>query len=132
MMEAYRIRVTIHLLWVPVLFLVELLFVLAVGLFVAASNVFYRDVKYIVPLAVQLLLFASPIIYSVDGVPAALRPWYMMNPLAVVIDGFRRAILHGTAPDPWWLTVSLAIGLLGLWLAYGYFKRFEALFADLI
>jgi len=132
MMAWYRIPFTASLLWVPVLFLVELVFVLAAGLFIAASNVFYRDVKYLVPLSVQLLLFASPVIYSVAQVPESLRPWYQLNPMAVVIDGFRKAILHGTAPDLGVLGASLAVALLLCAAAYVYFKRVEAKFADLI
>jgi lipopolysaccharide transport system permease protein len=132
MMAAYRMPATVHLLWIPALFLVELLFVLGAGLFVAASNVFYRDVKYLVPLAVQMLLFASPVIYSMDRVPEALRAWYLLNPLAVVIDGFRRVIIHGAAPQLGPLVVSLGLAAVGLAAAYRYFKRFEAQFADMI
>ncbi len=132
MMLYYSIPFRSTLLWIPVLFLVEVFFVLGVGLFVAASNVFYRDIKYIVPLTVQLLMFASPVIYSIDRVPAEMRPWYMLNPLAVIIDGFRRAIIHGTAPDVKALTLSAAIAVAGFALAYAYFKRLEERFADLI
>jgi len=132
MMLLYRIPFCVSLVWIPVLFLVELLFVLGVSLFVAASNVFYRDVKYIVPLVVQMLLFASPVIYSIQRVPQGLRPWYLLNPLAVVIDGFRRAILHGTGPDLGPLAVSAASATLCLVLAYWYFKQREDRFADLI
>ena len=132
MMLLYRMPFTASLAWIPVLFLVELVFVLGIGLFVAASNVFYRDVKYIVPLVLQILLFASPIIYSIDRVPARLRSWYLLNPLAVVIDGFRKAILHGTAPELRPLAVSAAIAAACFVLAYAYFKRLEDRFADLI
>lgn len=132
MMAWYRIPFTVSLLWVPVLFLVELIFVLAAGLFIAASNVFYRDVKYLVPLSLQLLLFASPVIYSVTQVPEHLRPWYQLNPMVVVIDGFRRAILHGTTPDLGMLGASLAVALVLCAAAYAYFKHVEVKFADLI
>jgi len=132
MMAWYHIPFTASLLWVPVLFLVELVFVLAAGLFISASNVFYRDVKYLVPLTVQLLLFASPVIYSVSQVPEDVRPWYQLNPMAVVIDGFRQAILHGNAPNLGLLGASAAVALLLCAAAYAYFKHVEVTFADLI
>lgn len=132
LMSWYRIPVTPALVWVPVLFAVELILVLGLGLFVAASNVFYRDVKYIVPLTIQLLLFASPVIYSIDRVPPELRGWYMLNPIAVIIDGFRRTIIHGQPPELGQLAVATVISTAVFVLAYTYFKRLEAKFADMI
>ena len=132
MLAFYRMPVTLQLLWVVPLFGVEVLFVLALGFFVSASNVFYRDVKYIVPLVVQLLFFASPIFYSVSRVPEALRGWYMLNPMAVVIDGFRQAILHGRGPDVGQLLATGGIAAVAFIVAYVYFKRCESRFADLI
>lgn len=132
MMLVYRMPFTVSLLWVPVLFFVELLFVFGIGMLIAASNVFYRDVKYIVPLALQLLLFASPVIYSINQVPERMRGWYMLNPLAVVIDGFRKAILHGSAPDMRLLGISLGVAAVCCLAAYTLFKRWEEKFADLI
>lgn len=132
LMAWYRIPPTPALAWVPALFLIELLLVLGLGLFVAASNVFYRDVKYIVPLTIQLLLFASPVIYSIERVPERLRHWYMLNPIAVIIDGFRRAIIHGTAPELGPFAVAAAVSISVFVLAYAYFKRLESKFADMI
>lgn len=132
MMLVYHMPFTVHLFWVLVLFLIEVLFVLAVAMFVSASNVFYRDVKYIVPLLVQVLFFASPLFYSVGQVPAHLRGWYMMNPMAVVIDGFRGAILHGRAPDLGQLAATGLVTAVAFAAAYAYFKRCESRFADLI
>ena len=132
MMLFYRLPFTVSLIWIPVLFVVEFVFVLAIAIFAAATNVFYRDVKYLIPLGVQLLFFASPVFYSAERVPEALRPWYMLNPMAVVIDGFRRAILHGTGPEVRFLLLSAAMAAVSFLLAYAYFKRFESKFADLI
>ena len=132
MMLYFHIPFTGSLLWLPMLFAMEVLFVLGVGMFVAASNVFYRDVKYIVPLVVQLLFFASPIFYSVGRVPQAIRSWYLLNPMAVVIDGFRRAIIHGEAPLLGPMAVSFGVALAACLLAYKYFKHVEGKFADLI
>ena len=132
LMVIYRVPATAQLIWLPWLIAIEIIFLAAVALFVAALNVFYRDIKYIVPLMVQLGLFVTPVIYSVSKVPAALRPWYMLNPLAVVIDSIRRVVLHGQAPELSALLAATGFAIaLGV-LAYWYFKRVEVKFADLI
>jgi len=132
MMVYYHLPMTKSLAWIPLLFLVEVILVVGVGMFVASMNVFYRDIKYIVPLGIQLLFFASPIFYSVDRVPEHLRRWYLLNPLAFVIDGFRKAILHGTGPEPVSLLVGAAAATIACLASYAYFKQVESKFADLI
>ena len=132
LMVIYRVPVTLHLLWLPWLIGLELGLLLGMSLLAGALNVFYRDVKYIVPLCVQLGLFVTPVIYSTSTVPSHLRFWYMLNPMAVVIDGMRRAILHGQPPQLGALMLSTVLVGLFVLLSYAYFKRVEVKFADLI
>ncbi len=106
--------------------------IVALGLFTSAANVFFRDIKYIVPVAIQLGLFASPVIYSVSAIPERLRPWYLLNPMAVVIDGFRQITLHNQLSGIGHLWVGTAIAAAGLVLSYTFFKRVEGDFADAI
>jgi lipopolysaccharide transport system permease protein len=132
LMLIYRVPVSPTLAWLPWLVALEVGFLVSICLLVSAWNVFYRDVKYVVPLGIQLGMFVSPVIYSVSSVPAHLRQWYMMNPMAVVLDGFRRVVLHGQAPDPV-LMVASTVFVAGLCVAaYSYFKYVEVRFADLI
>ena len=132
LMAFYHYPATPHLAWAVWLVALEVGFLIGLGLLVSALNVFYRDVKYIVPLLIQLGLFVTPVIYSTSGVPEGLRPWYMLNPMAVVIDGMRRIVLHAQAPElaPL-LTSTLLVSALVL-AAYVFFKRVEVKFADLI
>ena len=132
LMAIYRVPVNLQLVWLPWLIAVEVAFLAAVALIVSALNVFYRDIKYIVPLVVQLGLFVTPVIYSVSKVPAFLRPWYMLNPMAVVIDGIRRVILHGQPPEFTSLLVTTGLVVVLSVAAFAYFKRVEVKFADLI
>lgn len=132
LMVIYRVPARAQLLWVPWLLGIEIVFLIGIGLIASAMNVFYRDVKYIVPLLVQLGMFVTPVIYSASMVPEPWRPWYMLNPMAVVVDGVRGAVLHGRAPDLTHLLVAtVTVGCLAI-LAYAYFKRVEVKFADLI
>ena len=132
LMAIYRVPASLQLVWVLWLVALELGLLIGLGLFVGALNVFYRDVKYIIPLIVQLGLFVTPVIYSTSVVPERLRFWYMLNPMAVVIDGIRRVVLHGQPPDLGPLmTSSLVVAALVVG-AYAFFKRVEVKFADLI
>jgi lipopolysaccharide transport system permease protein len=95
--------------------------------------VLYRDVRYALPLLVQVWMFATPILYPVSVVPERIRVWYLtLNPMAVVIDGYRRAVVQGQAPEWLYLANAAAISLALLWLAYKYFKHLERQFADMI
>ena len=132
LMAIYGVPVNTHLIWLPWLITLEVAFLAAVSLLVSALNVFFRDIKYIVPLVVQLGLFVTPVIYSVSKVPAFLRPWYMLNPMAVIIDGIRRVVLHGQSPELSSLLMATGVvAILGL-VSYLYFKRVEVKFADVI
>ena len=87
----------------PVLLLPSVLMMLltaaGVGCWLAALNIQYRDVKYVVPFLLQLWMYASPVVYSLSLVPSKYRLAYALNPLAGAIAGFRAALL-GTSPRP--------------------------------
>ena len=128
----YGLRPTWSLLLIPVVMVVTMLLATGFGLFLAAMNVRYRDFQYIVPFLVQILLFASPVVYSVQIVPVHLRFWYYLNPLAGLLDLFRFAVT-GQTEFSWlgfgWSVVSALIFFgLGAWV----FRSVERGFADYI
>jgi lipopolysaccharide transport system permease protein len=110
----------------------EIGFILAISLFVAAANVYYRDVRYVIPLVTQLWMYASPVIYPISVVPQHLRPFYMLNPMAFIIDSYRKVLVLGVAPDWSYLGFVSIVTILLLWLAYAFFKKIEMSFADVI
>ncbi len=114
------------------LFLVECLFVVGIIFMLAPMNVFYRDIGFIIPLAIQIWMFATPIIYPLSIVPKRFRPYYVLNPLAGIIEGFRRVLLHHSAPDWSALAVAGVISLAVFALGLLYFKRVEFSLADVI
>src|SRR5262249_54001790 len=125
MMLYYGIAPTINVLWLPLFLLLALATSLGVGFWLAALNVQYRDIHYIVPFITQFWMFATPVAY-----PASLlhEPWqtlYGLNPMAGVVEGFRWALLGTTdAPHPIILVSALvAIGL--LFSGAYYFRRME-------
>lgn len=117
-------------LLVPLFILESLVCALAVGLWLAALNVEYRDVRYALPFLTQLWLFATPIAYPASLVPPAYRALYGLNPMTGVIEGFRWAIAGGPAPDILMSLISAATSLVLLWTGVRYFRNQEARFAD--
>lgn len=118
-------------LWVPVLLVVQLAFTTGVTLIISAIVVYLRDVRQALPLLLQIGLFATPVAYGLDLVPESLvRLYCAINPLAAVIDGYRRVVLYGLPPR--WDLVGIAAATSIVVLAGGYslFKRLETGFAD--
>lgn len=118
-------------LYLPVLIVIQLALALGLGLIGAALNVFYRDVSHIIPLGLQIWMYASPIIYPVSMVPADWRPFYYLNPMVGVVESYRAILLYGSAPNPD-LVYSAAVAISMLVLGYWFFKRVELQFADVV
>jgi len=132
LMAVYGITPTVNVLCVPLFSLLALLAAIGVGLWFAALNVKYRDVRHAVPLLVQVWLFATPIAYPSSLVPAAWRWAYGLNPMAGVVEGFRWALLGTPAPSFGMIAVSTAVTIVALFGGLVYFRRAERGFADLI
>lgn len=117
---------------VPVLLLISLFTVIGIGTFLASVNVKYRDVRYVVPFFIQLLLFLTPVIYPPSIIPEKFQWLIYLNPMAGVITAARSSFL-GTGPVNWWiLLISLGISFFWLILGIYYFRRTEKYFSDII
>lgn len=128
----YGIGLTPTILLLPLFLLLALISALAVGLWLSALNVKYRDIRYVVPFLTQFWMYATPIAYSSSLIPEKWRWLYSLNPMTGVVEGFRWAILGKSSLDVLSLGISafMVIALLigGLY----YFKRMETSFADII
>ena len=107
------------------------LFTAAIGAWSAAINVKYRDVRYVVPFAVQILMFLTPIIYPVSFVPVKWRWLVSLNPMSGIVEGFRDAVFDRSADWPL-LVFSCSVTLILVMLASLIFNRMEREFADII
>ncbi|HSK09176.1 MAG TPA: ABC transporter permease [Vicinamibacterales bacterium] len=103
---------------------------LGVGLLAAAVQVRFRDIGLAVPLLLQVWMFLSPIIYPYSQVPERFRGLYSLNPMAGLIDGFRRVTVQGQLPDWPLLGISVAVTGVLLPVSYLYFKSVDATLAD--
>ncbi len=128
----YRITPTWAILWLPLLVVLALLTALAVGLWLSALNVQYRDVQHAIPFLIQAWMYASPVAYSAGLIPSGKwRIVYGLNPLAGVIQGFRWALLGGKPPDEL-MVVSVGMVIVLLVTGLFYFRRMERTFADVV
>lgn len=119
--------------WLPVVVAVQVPACLGAALLGSIVVVYLRDLRNIVPLALQLGLFVSPIAFGLEEIPSRFRLLYcFVNPVAPVIDTYRRVILYGAAPQAAPLLVGAASGLLLFVVAVRTFRRLEVGIADLI
>jgi lipopolysaccharide transport system permease protein len=115
-----------------VFLLLTLLAALAVGLWLSALNVRYRDIGYITPFLTQFWMFACPIAYPLNVVPSEWRLLYDLNPMVGVVEGFRWALLGNASPD--FAAIGLSSIVVVILLVGGllYFNRMERTFADVV
>ena len=131
LMAYYGLTPGLAVLTVPLWMLLAVLTALGAGLWLAALNVRYRDIRYTLPLLTQVWLLATPVAYSMSLVPPEWQVWYALNPMVGVVESFRWALLGGRAfPATVWVsTAATVIALVG---GLFYFRRTERTFADII
>lgn len=132
MLLYYGVVPTPAVLLLPLFALLASLTALAVGLWLSALNVQYRDVKYTIPFLVQVWLFVTPVAYSSTLVPERWRPLYALNPMTGVVEGFRWALLGHRDPPGMMLLASVVSVLVLLTGGVFYFRRMERRFADVV
>jgi ABC-type polysaccharide/polyol phosphate export permease len=119
-------------LWFPVIFAIQMIFTLGLSLPLAAANLFFHDVRFLVGVALNLWFYLTPVLYPVDIIPEEYRWIYDINPMAIFVHAYRRVLLHGDAPAPESMLVGLTISLVVFILGYYAFKKLEPGFADSI
>ena len=131
LMAWYGTPFTSHLLILPLLAAMTMSLALACGLWLSALNVKYRDVNVALPHVLQFLMFATPVFYSSTMLPGRLQWLARLNPLAVLIDGYRSAFFGRSFNWPA-LTVCAVIGLVLLFISVVSFRHMEQQFADVV
>lgn len=122
-----------HILLMPVFVVLAVLVAIGPALWAAAMIVKYRDFRFVIPFAVQVGLYVSPVGFSAKIIPQEWQLLYSLNPMVGVIDGFRWAILGGESPLylPGF-ALSLMVTAFMLWFGIHTFRRTERGFADMI
>ncbi len=130
MMLWYGQMPTIWVLTLPLLVLIAMCTATGLGMLLTSLAVQFRDIKFVLPSVIQLLMYASPVVYPASLIPHKYRLLYGLNPMSGVIEGFRSALL-ATNPMPWdLLSVGTCVSVVLLVSGAFYFRRMERIFAD--
>lgn len=124
-----KVGISVHLVFVPIIIFFLFCFTAGLGLLLAAANLFYRDVRYVVEILLMFGIFFTPVFYSAS----ALGKWkvfLLINPLGSLLEAIDQAVVLKAMPDPFWLVyaglISTLIVFLGLWS----FEKLQPLFAE--
>jgi lipopolysaccharide transport system permease protein len=131
MMIWYRVAPGLSILLLPLAVLLALVFALGIGLWIAALNVQYRDIRVVIPFILQLGMYATPVVYPLERLPEKYRAIAVLNPLTGMVEAFRAA-LFGTPVDLRIVAISAVVALAVLVSGLFYFRRMERLFADVL
>ena len=128
----YGAHAGLAILMLPLFVILVVMAAFGVSLWLAAFNVLYRDVRYVLPFLTQIWMFATPIIYPVSVVPDSWRLLYSLNPMVGVVEGFRWALLGGSSgmDAMFGLSALVVAGVLGAGVLY--FQFVQQTFADVI
>lgn len=128
------INASIHwtLILLPLVSLPLIFLSLGLSWFLASLGVFVRDIGYTVALLVQVFFLITPIFYSFESIPEPFRTIIRFNPLASIVENYRRVILWGVAPSITGLVLWSAVTFLIMLLGYGWFMKTKKAFADVL
>ncbi len=128
----YKISVNLAILWVIPIFIIQLFFTAGLSLIISSFNLFYRDIQYLLNLIIQIWFYLTPIIYPVEQFPDKYRFIFSLNPMSVIINGYRQVILGGKAPNLNSMMVAAVVSLVFFGISYVIFKKQEGEFADYV
>lgn len=120
------------LIYLPLALLIIFMSATGIGLFLASVNVKYRDVRYILPFFIQIMLFITPVIYPLATVRNAFRPILAINPMTGVIETMRVVITNSGRIDFNVILISFVSALIFLFIGLAYFRVTEKFFADIL
>lgn len=128
----YHQPITWQILWFIPIFFIQQMFTFALGLIMAAFNLFYRDIQYILTLLLTIWMYLTPVIYPTEIFPTQYRWIFQLNPMAVIVNAYRQVILSSGIPNLTSLTVAFTMSLVLLIIGYRIFKKLEGVFADIV
>jgi ABC-2 type transport system permease protein len=119
-----------YILFFPLILVVEYIICLAAVFLTSAINVYIRDAEYIINFLIQMLFYATPILYTMDMFPARFQAILKLNPLVTIINSYRNIFFYKTTPEVKSLIILFFAGLVLLYICYKIFKKLEKGFAE--
>jgi lipopolysaccharide transport system permease protein len=123
------VGVSIHLLWVPALIILLILYTVGLGLILASANLFYRDVKYIVEIILMFGIFFTPVFYEASSF-GAWKPIMLLNPMGSILEEINRTVVYHQTADPVWMSYAIVMSLGVFLLGMAVFTKSEPYFAE--
>lgn len=127
---AYGMGLTPYILLYPLVVIVQYVLLLGISLIVSSVTVYFRDLQHFIGVLLQLLFYATPIVYSLETIPENFRWILKLNPMTYIIEGFRDIFYNQTMPDIKMLGVILIIGLALCVVGYLIFSKLQKRFAE--
>ena len=124
------IGITIHLLWLPLIALVQYFLCLGIVFFLSAVEIFVRDLEHIINFVLSMAFYVTPILYKAEQVPKNLRFILKLNPMAYIIDAYRDIFYYGVMPDISSLLLVFLVSIIVMMLGYKVFERLQRGFAE--
>lgn len=127
---AYGMGLTPYILLYPIIVLVQYVLLMGISLIVSSVTVYFRDLQHFIGVLLQLLFYATPIVYSIETIPANFRWVLKLNPMTYIIEGYRDIFYNRAMPDMKMLGVILVIGLVLCVIGYLIFSKLQKRFAE--
>jgi len=128
----FKITVPLTIIWVPLIFFIQVIFTIGLSLILASFNLFYRDIQYLLNLITLLWMYLTPIMYPVEIIPQKYRFVFSLNPMSVIINAYKQTILGGGQPNYTSLAIAFFMSVFVLFIGFYIFKKSEGQFADYV
>ena len=122
--------ITKYVIFYPIILIAQYLIVLAISFIVSAITVYFRDLQHFIGVALQLLFYATPIVYASSSIPANFAWILKINPMTYIIDGYRAIFYNQTMPNLVYLAIIIVIGIIGCIAGYAIFNKLQKGFAE--
>ncbi|MFC1510462.1 ABC transporter permease [Candidatus Omnitrophota bacterium] len=129
LLTIFQLGVSIYLLWLPVIFVALFLFTAGLGLLLSASNLFFRDVKYIVEVILMFGIFFTPVFYSAANV-GNWKIFLLINPIGSILEAVNQAVVLKASPDLFWLGYAVVCSIIIFLVGMTVFHKQEPFFAE--
>ena len=126
----YGLGLTKYIVFFPLVLLIQYVLQLGISFILSALTVYFRDLEHFVQIILQVMFYATPIVYGLDSIPEAFKNVMNLNPMAHIISGYRAIFYHQTVPDMKALSVLLVLSILFCIAGYFIFRKLQKGFAE--
>ena len=124
------VGITANILWLPVILLVQCIITLAICFVLSALTVYIRDLEYFINVLLQLWMYVTPVLYSMELIPEKFAKFFYLNPMVEIINAYRCIFYYKTIPNLKALAILTVIGIVATGIGYTIFKKLEKRFAE--